>query len=51
MEFNIGDFVKFRNSRWLVISVDVNTCDLMNGYKEEHWNANKEDITLIAKFR
>lgn len=51
MDFNIGDFVEFRNSRWIVINVDGDTCDLMNGYQELHWNAFKRDLTLIAKFR
>lgn len=51
MEFNVGDFVEFRNTRWIVINVDVNTCDLMNGYQEEKWNVHQKDLTIIAKFR
>lgn len=51
VDFNIGDFVEFRGARWIVINVDTDTCDLMNGYQEEKWNVYKKDLTLIAKHR
>lgn len=51
IELNIGDFVEFRNSRWIVINIDEFTCDLMNGYQEQHWNADMKAIKVVAKFR
>lgn len=51
MEFNVGDFVEFRGARWIVINVDDDTCDLMNGYQEEKWYADKKGLILVAKYR
>ncbi|MCA1066094.1 hypothetical protein QTG56_25610 (plasmid) [Rossellomorea sp. AcN35-11] len=51
MKIDIGDFVEFRKSRWIVINVNEDMCDLMNGYQEQHWNAHIEELKIIAKFQ
>jgi hypothetical protein len=50
-EINVGDFVEYRDYRWIVINTDTEFCDLMNGFQEERWNVEIKAIKLIAKFK
>jgi hypothetical protein len=49
--FIIGDVVTCKGYNWIVTSYDAeyNTCDLINGYKEEKWNVDAKSIKLIVK--